>query len=1126
MNAALDSSLPDAPPRESGHASRVLRFILALVLLLGVADRALAAQATPGKDGAGGTLTGTVNAYWPGTGSPGAGSTSISLGSRSGAAETIEAGDLLLVIQIQGADIDSTQSGSYGDGVAGEPGRGALASNFQAGTYEYVIAQSAVGAGGGTVTVEGDGGGGIVNSYFTAAAGSQGRRSFQVIRVPQYTTATLSSGLTADAWDGDTGGVLAIDIENTLTLGGNVDVSGLGFRGGGSQQKGTVSNNTILEYRTLSTVNRNASKGEGIAGTPRFVYSDTAGLVTNAAEGYPNGSFGVGAPGNAGGGGADRTGQDHNSGGGGGGNAGVGGRGGRAWNPNTDGSEIGGFGGAALPIVTETLFLGGGGGAGSRNDSGPTDGSGGAGGGIVIIRTGSVAGSGTITSNGDRGRDSTNEGSGGGGSGGSVQIIVYDETPLTGLTVQANGGDGGNAWPTQVTANLNQAHGAGGGGGGGAITSNVAIGVTNNTGGTDGTSLASQIDTGSDPGETNNGGSGGPVTVDPEDVPGTTGGGDSADLAITKTAGGIFTVGVDGEFTISVTNSGPVSVTGTVTVTDVLPAGLSYVAAAGGGWSCSEAAGTVTCTRTGLAAGMTAPDILLSVGVDAAASPEVTNTASVTSDKGDPDDTNNSADALAIVFDPSPPTATDVKPLYLEVSGGNAAVGMSRALPALPGTAPDDASAIRVQLSNTNGSPFADFPLSPGVVSQLAFDGARQSTARLYLRRVGGGSQRSVQLDLLKNGVSFTSASVTEEPLTKSNNTPTAVDFTFGATSEVIDPGDSLTLRVTNTTGTSGCPGCGNNRRIRIFMQSENEADDLNPLSEDYLSRSRVLLATNVIAIETLDVYDAAFPGGAAIVAASPGDTVYLRAEVSDPFGTFDIREASITITDADGAIVGTAGAAMSDVTVGTPATKTFETALTLSPPSVPDPVAIGDWDLLVRADEGVVDEWNGSPIFDQALDSFVVALPDFLIMKSSSVVNDPVNGIDNAKRIPGAVVAYTIQVSNQGLGRADADTVVISDALPPSLELADDSGNGSPITFQANTSGLSVDAVDCTVVPTPDPILYDEGGVTTTTPADVDGDGFLENVTGIVVNPCLRMDANTTGTAPSFSIIYRARID
>ena len=190
--------------------SLLVRMVVLVLLMPGLAETAWAAQATPGKDGVGGTLSGTINAYWPGAGSPGVASTSISLGPRSGAAETIEAGDLLLVIQIQGADIDGTQSGTYGNGVAGEPGQGALASNFQAGTYEYVIAQSTVGAGGGTVTVEGEGGGGLVNPYFTAAAGSQGRRAFQVIRVPQYTTATLSSGLTAAPWDGDTGGVLVL----------------------------------------------------------------------------------------------------------------------------------------------------------------------------------------------------------------------------------------------------------------------------------------------------------------------------------------------------------------------------------------------------------------------------------------------------------------------------------------------------------------------------------------------------------------------------------------------------------------------------------------------------------------------------------------------------------------------------------------------------------------------------------------------------------------------------------------------------------------------------------------------------------------------------------------------------
>ncbi|MEE4301214.1 MAG: hypothetical protein V2J24_17360, partial [Pseudomonadales bacterium] len=548
-------------------------FAMLLAALGTTADAAQ--QATPGRDGPGGTLAGVVNAYWPGAGNAAAGARSIAVGPRRGAALSIAPGDLLLVIQMQGADIDSSQSGAYGDGVPGEPGAGSLATGFRAGRYEYVIARSAVGAGGGTIAVDGEGaGGGLLNGYVTAAAGAQGRRSFQVVRVPQYTTATLSSGLGVSRWDGGSGGVLALDVQSTLTLGGDVDVSGLGFRGGGSQQRGTVSGNTILEYRTSSTVNRNASKGEGTAGTPRYVYTPADGLLDNGVEGYPGGSFGVGAPGNAGGGGTDRTGTDHNSGGGGGGNAGVGGRGGRAWNPNTTGSDLGGFGGAALPSGADRLFLGGGGGAGSRNDSGGPDGSGGAGGGIVAIRAGSVAGTGTITANGAPGLDSGNEGAGGGGAGGSVQIIVYDGTSLGGLTVNAVGGDGGDAWPTQSGANPNQAHGAGGGGGGGQVVSNVFIGTVNNAGGEDGTSLQTGLDTGSDPGETN--GLGGQVTVDPLSVPGVTGGGDSAraDLAVSKTHAGDFTVGSDGSYTIVVTNNGPEDVTGTITVTDPLPSGL------------------------------------------------------------------------------------------------------------------------------------------------------------------------------------------------------------------------------------------------------------------------------------------------------------------------------------------------------------------------------------------------------------------------------------------------------------------------------------------------------------------------------------------------------------------------
>src|SRR5260221_1045760 len=54
--------------------------------------------ATPGKDGAGGTLAGIKNDYWPGSATVAAGATSITLGARvpGAAGNTIAAGDLVI----------------------------------------------------------------------------------------------------------------------------------------------------------------------------------------------------------------------------------------------------------------------------------------------------------------------------------------------------------------------------------------------------------------------------------------------------------------------------------------------------------------------------------------------------------------------------------------------------------------------------------------------------------------------------------------------------------------------------------------------------------------------------------------------------------------------------------------------------------------------------------------------------------------------------------------------------------------------------------------------------------------------------------------------------------------------
>jgi uncharacterized repeat protein (TIGR01451 family) len=119
----------------------------------------------------------------------------------------------------------------------------------------------------------------------------------------------------------------------------------------------------------------------------------------------------------------------------------------------------------------------------------------------------------------------------------------------------------------------------------------------------------------------------------------------STDLGITKTHTGNFTAGVNNTFKITVDSQGASnSPVGTATVTDTLDEDFSFVSATGPGWSCTHDAGTVTCTNTAvITAGGPAPDITLTVLVDAIAKGSTTNTAEVSTTTPDPDLSDNSS---------------------------------------------------------------------------------------------------------------------------------------------------------------------------------------------------------------------------------------------------------------------------------------------------------------------------------------------------------------------------------------------------------------------------------------------------------------------------------------------------
>src|ERR1700689_4019835 len=121
------------------------------------------------------------------------------------------------------------------------------------------------------------------------------------------------------------------------------------------------------------------------------------------------------------------------------------------------------------------------------------------------------------------------------------------------------------------------------------------------------------------------------------------------DLMIVVIHNAIFTAGTNGTYTISVNDVGSSTTTGTITVTDALPTGLTYVSATGPNWICAAAAQTVTCTNPGpVVGGGAAGNITLTVAVAATLTGSLSNTATV-STMGDTNTSNaTSTDTMTV----------------------------------------------------------------------------------------------------------------------------------------------------------------------------------------------------------------------------------------------------------------------------------------------------------------------------------------------------------------------------------------------------------------------------------------------------------------------------------------------
>ena len=513
------------------------QLLLLVIFFLSLTENGFGQRAKDG-DYIASTSNNIVNAYTFLTVDASAGATSITVDNNSliggvvfGSA--LAPGDLILIIQMQGASVNiDTGPVDFGFGdytisnghLWSSPPDwfmyvneyGEVTNYNNSGKFEQVEVAGI--SGGNTISLQC----GLKNNYTVSG-------HVQIVRVPRFNNLTVSGGLASiipTTWNGQTGGIVAIEVDATMDLnaGSSISASGFGFRAGQLDNVGTsgsTANPDDFTFFGSSQPVEGSEKGEGIFG----YYAELDAIYSR---------YGIGAAANGGGGGGYQ-----NCGGGGGSNLGAGiysgngvpdpaytatwnldisglpgtaptpiggtstpggGRGGYSL-AETDQDELvvgprnaswggdarktnGGRGGHPLTYDATRIFFGGGGGAGDQDSQ--QGGAGGRGGGIVYITNyGSTVGAGSIEVNGESGQNSNpnnespsffaprkgNDGAGGGGAGGA--IYIENATALPGsISLIARGGDGGDQNLSYNGSEPDEASGPGGSGAGGSIAYN------------------------------------------------------------------------------------------------------------------------------------------------------------------------------------------------------------------------------------------------------------------------------------------------------------------------------------------------------------------------------------------------------------------------------------------------------------------------------------------------------------------------------------------------------------------------------------------------------------------------------------------------------------------------------
>lgn len=154
---------------------------------------------------------------------------------------------------------------------------------------------------------------------------------------------------------------------------------------------------------------------------------------------------------------------------------------------------------------------------------------------------------------------------------------------------------------------------------------------------------------------------------------------------------------------------------------------------------------------------------------------------------------------------------------------------------------------------------------------------------------------------------------------------------------------------------------------------------------------------------------------------------------------------------------------------------------------------------------------------------------PSLTTVLSRPLLSDPVNGTVNPKAIPGAVLVYSLNVSNGSAGYPDSNSVAVVQSVPAqaSLYVGDLGAAGSgPVAFAQGSPSSGLTYSYSSLASTADDLAFSNNGGTSFayTPA-ADSSGYDPAVTHIRVSPKGVFAGAAGAGSPSFTVSYRVKV-